>query len=63
MLQLFEFTMTQQSRDVTTVDHRRTWVDRTFKINNTWLGFVNDIKKLTFILRKDLSPTRLIEKD
>jgi len=29
----------------------RTLIDRTFKINNTWSGFHNDVKHLTFILR------------
>ena len=31
----------------------RTLVDRAYKINNTWLGFYEDIKKLTEILKKD----------
>ena len=48
MLQLFKFTMTQQSCDVTTVDHRRTWVDRTFQ--STTLGWV-----LLMTLRSSLS--------
>ena len=29
----------------------RTLVDRAYKINNTWLGFYEDIKKLTEILK------------
>ena len=32
----------------------RTLVDRAYKINNTWLGFDEDIKKLTEILKKNL---------
>ena len=40
----------------------RTLIDRTFKINNTWSGFHNDVKHLTFILRKNLFPTHLIDK-
>ena len=40
----------------------RTLVDRTFKINNTWAGFHNDIKNLTFIFHKNLFPSHLIEK-
>ena len=33
----------------------RTLIDRNFKINNTWAGFHNDDKNLTFILPKNLS--------
>ena len=40
----------------------RTLINRTFKINNTWSGFHNDIKHLTFILCKTLFPTHLIDK-
>ena len=40
----------------------RTLIDRTLKINNTWSGFHNDVKHLTFILRKNLFPTHLIDK-
>ena len=40
----------------------RTLVDRTFRINNTWAGFHNDVKNYTFILRKYLFPSHLIEK-
>ena len=40
----------------------RTLIDRTFKINNTWSGFHNDVKYLTFILCKNLFPTHLIDK-
>ncbi len=32
----------------------KTLIDRTFKINNTWLGFHNDIQNLFNILRKNL---------
>ena len=39
-----------------------TLVDRTFEINNTWAGFRNDVKNLTFVLRKNLFPSHLIEK-
>ena len=40
----------------------RTLFDRTFKINNTWSGFHNAVKHLTFILRKNLFLTALIDK-
>ena len=40
----------------------RTLIDRTFKINNTGSGFHNDVKHLTFILRKNLVPIHLIDK-
>ena len=40
----------------------RTLIDRVFKINNTWLGFYKDIRKLAFILRKNLFPVHLIDK-
>ena len=40
----------------------RTLVDRTYKINNTWLGFHEDIKKLVLILRKILFPSHIVEK-
>ena len=40
----------------------RTLVDRAYKINNTWLGFYEDIKKLTEILRKNLFPAHLVER-
>ena len=39
----------------------RTLVDRTYKINNTWLGFHEDITKLTKILQKNLFPVHLVE--
>lgn len=34
----------------------KTLIDRTFKINNTWLGFYNDLQKLFVILRRNLYP-------
>ena len=37
----------------------RTLVDRTYNINNTWLGFHEDIKRLLLILRKNLFPSVL----
>ena len=40
----------------------RTLVDRAYKINNTWLGFYEDIKKLTEILKKNLFPAHLVER-
>ena len=40
----------------------RTLVDRAYKINNTWLGFHEDIKKLTEILQKNLFPAHLVER-
>ena len=36
-------------------------VDRTYKINNTWMGFHEDITKLTKILQKNLFPVHLVE--
>ena len=39
----------------------RTPVDRTFKINNTWLGFHKDVMNLVQILKKNLFPSHLIE--
>ena len=38
----------------------RTLVDRTFKINNTWTGFYNNIKKLNNILEKNQFPSHLV---
>ena len=38
-----------------------TLVDRAYKINNTWLGFHEDITKLTKILQKNLFPVHLVE--
>ena len=40
----------------------KTLVDRAYKINNTWLGFHEDINKLTDILKNNLFPAHLIEK-
>ena len=40
----------------------RTLVDRTYKINNTWVGFHEDIKKLILILRKNLFPSHIVER-
>ena len=40
----------------------KTLVDRAYKINSTWLGFHEDINKLTDILKKNLFPAHLIEK-
>ena len=40
----------------------KTLVDRAYKINNTWLGFHEDINKLTDVLKQNLYPAHLIEK-
>ena len=40
----------------------RTLVDRTYKINNTWKGFNEDIKKLLLILRENLFPSHIVER-
>ena len=40
----------------------RTLVDRTYKINNTWVVFHEDIKKLLVILRKNLFPSHIVER-
>ena len=40
----------------------KTLVDRTLKICNTWQAFNEDISSLTFILKKNLYPSRLIER-
>ena len=40
----------------------KTLVDRTLKICNTWQAFNEDIASLTFILKKNLYPSRLIER-
>ena len=37
-------------------------IDRTYKINNTWLGFNQDIDKLFFYLKKNLYPQQLLNK-
>ena len=39
----------------------KTLVDRAYKIKNTWLGFHEDINKLTDILKKNLFPAHLID--
>ena len=36
-------------------------VDRAYKINKTWLGFHEDITKVTNILQKNLFPVHLVE--
>ena len=36
--------------------------DRTFKINNTWIGFHNNIKELTKVLGKNQFPSSLVNK-
>ena len=38
----------------------RTLVVRTYKINNTWEGFNEDIKKLLLILRENLFPSHIV---
>ena len=40
----------------------RILADRTYKINNTWEGFNEDIKKLLSILRKNLFPSHIVER-
>ena len=40
----------------------KTLVDRTYKMNNTWEGFNEDIKKLLLILRKNLFPNHILER-
>ena len=37
-------------------------VDRTLKICNTWQAFIEEIASLTFILKKSMYPSRLIER-
>ena len=39
----------------------KTLIDRTFKINNTWLGFHDDIHNLFSILRKNLYPEHVLD--
>ena len=53
------FSFTSYSHKVSLI---KTHVDRAYKINNTWLGFYEDINKLTDILKKNLFPAHLIEK-
>ena len=40
----------------------KTFVDRLYKINNTWSGFHNDMQKTKSILQKNLFPPDLIDK-
>ena len=40
----------------------KTFVDRLYKINNTWSGFHNDMEKTKSILQKNLFPPDLIDK-
>ena len=40
----------------------RTLVDRVYKINNSWVGFHLDVKKLIVILRKNCFPSWVIDK-
>ena len=40
----------------------KTLIHRTFKINNTWMGFYTDLQKLPVILRRNLFPENLINK-
>jgi len=40
----------------------RTLVDRKYKINNTWVGFHEDVKKLLLILRKNPFLSHVVEK-
>ena len=37
-------------------------VDRTFKINNTWISFHNNVKELTNILGKNQFPSSLMDR-
>ena len=38
----------------------KTLTHRTFKINNTWMGFHTDLQKLSVILQRNLFPENLI---
>ena len=40
----------------------QTLIHRTFKINNTWMGFHTDLQKLSVILRRNLFPENLISR-
>ena len=40
----------------------KTLIDRTFHLNNTWVGFHLDLKKLKVILQKNEYPLKLIDK-
>ena len=37
-------------------------IDRAFKINNTWLGFHNDLRKVFVILRRNCYPEHILNK-
>ena len=37
-------------------------IDRTFRLNNTWVGFHLDLEKLKVILQKNEYPPKLIDK-
>ena len=39
----------------------KTLVDKAYKITNTWLGFHEDMNKLSDILKKNFFPAHLIE--
>ena len=40
----------------------RTLLDKVYKINNSWVGFHLDVKKLIFLLRKNCFPSWVIDK-
>ena len=40
----------------------RTFVDRAYKVNTTWLGLHEDLTKLMDVLKKNLFPAHLIER-
>ena len=44
------------------VGFNKTLIDRAYKINNTWLGFHDDITKLMDIPKNNIFPFHLIEK-
>ena len=41
----------------------KTLLDRIFKINNTWVGFDLDVKKLTYHLSRNCFPVKIIERN
>jgi hypothetical protein len=41
----------------------RCLIDRTFKINNTWLGFDKDIKNLSLVLQNNQFPQKIIDSE
>jgi hypothetical protein len=41
----------------------RCLIDRTFKINNTWVGFDKDIKDLTLVLQNNQFPHKIIDSE